>query len=512
MEKIKEKPVLVIAGPGAGKTYDVVSEVVEVLPNLKPNRVLAVITYTNAATDSIRGRLCKAAEIPPNVFIGTNHSFLNQFILMPYATLFGHVSLDKLFLEIDVKEIVGQILHKQFGKKTTRNYALKNRVRSQVIGKLLRNGMVPFGQIAEIAADLMQNEHVRDVVCNRIQYLFIDEFQDADTYQFKVFDAIRKSKKTRIYAVGDPEQYILGFTYDGRPGRKPKFKNIPISKFVAQRHTNDRNRRSFSEIVDFTNHFHTEISQTAIKGSSEHAGVFFILDTEMGAIISRYRELTQVLETDGKRVTRFYLGYENRTFEGCVSEYGLTPVSNDGVKVRGVLSESLKLVSAVVGLSQKQIREKYDLDHIDFRKLGIKLIKAINEGKVREEDEVISFVKETLGLKSEFESVKLYGQLRRLMNLLSRDELDSGDLHQYTSIHKAKGLEADAVLVVAKTENELKKWLTTNEEERRKDTSDRCRIGFVGFSRAKQILCIACKRQISDALKDKLRTLGVHTL
>ena len=79
MEKIKEKPVLVIAGPGAGKTYDMVSEIVEVLPNLKANRVLAVITYTNAATDSIRTQLCKVVEIPSNIFIGTTHSFLNQF-------------------------------------------------------------------------------------------------------------------------------------------------------------------------------------------------------------------------------------------------------------------------------------------------------------------------------------------------------------------------------------------------------------------------------------------------
>lgn len=74
IEKVA-KPRLVIAGPGAGKTYDMVNEVANAVSQLNPNRTLAVITYTNAATEMIRGRLQKTIQIPLNVFVGTNHSF-----------------------------------------------------------------------------------------------------------------------------------------------------------------------------------------------------------------------------------------------------------------------------------------------------------------------------------------------------------------------------------------------------------------------------------------------------
>ncbi|HDL08104.1 MAG TPA: hypothetical protein ENG35_05125, partial [Desulfobacteraceae bacterium] len=52
--KIEDKPTLMIAGPGAGKTHDMVDRIVGAIPDLRPNRILAAITFTNAATDSIR--------------------------------------------------------------------------------------------------------------------------------------------------------------------------------------------------------------------------------------------------------------------------------------------------------------------------------------------------------------------------------------------------------------------------------------------------------------------------
>lgn len=513
IEKVKEKPRLVIAGPGAGKTYDMVSEVAEAVSQLNPNRILAVITYTNAAAEMIRGRLYKAIQIPPNIFVGTSHSFFNQFIVMPYATIFEYAALDKLFLEIDVNQIVKG----QLGSKYN-NHAIRNQVRSRITTKLLQSGKVPLSEIIILADKLMQNSQVSQVVCNRLQYLFIDEFQDADTGQARVFDQIRKGKKTKIYAVGDPEQYILSFTYIEKPGRKPLFQNIPINKFAAQRTLNIKNRRSFSEIVDFTNNFHTTITQKAIKGSDVDSGVFFIPETDLDVIILKYREIIQVLERNVKIleenngvITRFYLSYENKTFRGYADKYGLTPVSNDMTKPVSILNESLKLISVVTGLNQKQIREKYNLDYVGCRKLGIQLIRAFSTGKIKQESELIAFVENSLNLECDCESVGIQNQLMRLRNLLIHSE-SNASLHQYTSIHKAKGLEADTVLVVAETKNRLEKWLITDKDERAKDKTDTCRIGFVGFSRAKHILCIACQQKIGDALRYQLSSFDVQVV
>lgn len=51
------KPKLIIAGPGAGKTYGMVNEIISSLSELSPARYMVVITYTNSATDNIKNRL-----------------------------------------------------------------------------------------------------------------------------------------------------------------------------------------------------------------------------------------------------------------------------------------------------------------------------------------------------------------------------------------------------------------------------------------------------------------------
>ncbi|MDD4148364.1 MAG: AAA family ATPase, partial [Candidatus Cloacimonetes bacterium] len=65
---------LVKAGPGAGKTYNMVNQIMCVLPDLKPHETCAIITHTNAAKEVIRSRLSSKLVIPSNLFIGTIHS------------------------------------------------------------------------------------------------------------------------------------------------------------------------------------------------------------------------------------------------------------------------------------------------------------------------------------------------------------------------------------------------------------------------------------------------------
>ena len=495
---------MMIAGPGAGKTTDMVTRIVEAIPELKSNRILAAITFTNAATNSIKSRLQNQIQIPPNVFVGTNYSFFNQFILIPFASLFGYIGNDKVFLEIDVKKIVDKIPH---NKKIP---AMRNMIRSNVVGKLLREGKVPFGQIARISAKLMEDAKVRGIVCNRIQFLFKDEFQDTDTVQLKIFDAIRKAKKTEMYAVGDPEQYILGFTYDLRGVKKPSFDKIPINRFCkkCEEYQLDINRRACEQIVNFTNRFHTSIQQVSEVGPTKNGGVFFIEHTDLDIVISKFIEMTEEVIEACEESKRLFLGYENKTYEGFIEKYGLIPISNEHKREKSILAESLDIISSTTQLSRKAIREEHNLKRVELRKLAIRLMKAIMAENIGTKDELIEFIKNDLGIPCMNGAVAIDATLNRLCFLLKKES--EASVHNFhSSIHKAKGLEAECVLVVAEKLKELQKWIETEFKKRCEDKKDTCRIGFVGFTRAKQILCIGCKASIGATVKEKLKNLGV---
>ncbi len=502
--KITEKPTMLIAGPGAGKTTDMVERIVEAIPALRPNRILAAITFTNAATDSIKNRLQEHVKIPPNVFVGTNYSFFNQFILMPFASLFGYIGDDKVFFEIDIKRIVDKIPHNK------QNVVERNKIRANVVKKLLRDGKVPFEQIANVSAKLMEVKRVREIVCNRIQFLFIDEFQDTDTVQLKIFDRVRKGKKTIIYSVGDPEQYILGFTYGLRGQAKPAFDKIPINRFVKNcvECQLDINRRACEQIVKFTNKFHTSIQQESEVGYIDNGGVFFIDQNNLNQIILKFVEMTEDVIESSVKSKRLFLGYENKTYDGFVEKYGLIPISNEHKGEKSLLAESLDLISSATQCSRKAIRDEFKLTRVELRKLGIKLIRAIVAGDVGTKGGLIGFIKDDIRIPCTNGAVALDSALKRVCFLV-KDAPGTSGRNFHSSIHKAKGLEAECVLVVAKTLKELKAWIETEFKERCKDKQDTCRIGFVGFTRAKKILCIACKASIGKAVKDQLSNLGV---
>ncbi len=484
-----------------------VERIVDIIPSLSPNRILAAITFTNAATDSIRQRLEKLIQIPPNVFVGTNYRFFNQFIFLPFASLFDLVPLDKVFLEIDVRQIVHRIT-----KKNPSPQARKI-VQKRVINELLNEGKIPFEQIAYISARLMEDQKIRRVVCNRIQYLFKDEFQDTDTIQLRIFDAIRKGRKTTMYSVGDPEQYILGFTYDQRGIKKPSFDNIPINRFLRDCNECkiDLNRRATEQLVSFTNHFHTCIKQVSYVGRDERSGVFFIPHIDLDIVISKYLDLTKTLFAPHANLKLFFLGYENRTFDHVKGKYGLIPISNENRHPKSTLGASLDIISATIQKSEKTICEECGLDKMAIRKVGIKILKAIASGQLTTIDGLSSFISEEINLSCSNEPLNLASRLNMLISSIRQDR-SLNQNYYYSSIHKAKGLEADCVLSVAKNKGELDKWLETDHNKRRMDKTDTCRIGYVAFTRAKLLLCIACKEKIDSPLERKLRSLGVTIL
>ena len=488
MAKNSPKPKLAEAGPGAGKTHAMVDEIAAAIQSLPPHRFLAAITYTNAAANTIRERLSRRVQLWHNVFVGTTHSFVNRFILAPFAELLSLLPEDRIYAPVDVYE--------------------KGRGAGIYTKNLIKKGIVPYDAMVPKARDILKIPSVRDRICERLAHIFVDEFQDADIGMFEVFEHFRKVGKSTLYFVGDPEQYVMSFAYRGQ--KPPAYDKIPFFRLKkkAALGTINENHRSNGEIVTFANQFREDLKQQPVKPNRNEPRVLFIPATSLEEIVRRYQALSASIETEEAQRTRLYLSEENATFDSVRGHFQLTPISNVGRKTHTLLGDALELLSVALDRSQRRACKEFELGRLQWRAVGIRLLKELYAGEYGIEQLKV-LVTNAFGHKISKSRITL---LEDGLSLLS-GELSRGGAVQMTelcaSIRKAKGLQADAALVVAKGVAELEKWLETDRSIRVADKQDKCRLGYVAFTRPREMLCIACLKKADEELIQMLQNLGI---
>ncbi|WP_298922836.1 UvrD-helicase domain-containing protein [uncultured Aquimarina sp.] len=504
------KPKLVIAGPGAGKTHGMVDEIIHALKYLERHRYMIVVTYTNSATKNIKKRLGKRIAIPPNLFIGTIHSFLNRFIVIPYSSLHNQdVNGEKLFIQCGTDDVLNRMFQ---NNGETPDYKAKNYIKSRLTTSLHKDGYITYDQTLSLAEKAIAKQRIKEMLANRIQYLYVDEFQDTGNKMFSIIESLRKEKKTIIYCVGDPEQYIQSFDSSIR-----NFQNIPILKAskMNQYETilNKFNRRSVNTIVTFLNHFskrvyesntfeqhcHNEIPGTPVK------------------FISATQDITTMLPEFFARCEKENISYKER---GIISKKndvvnkaiaalnGNVLAPDKSAKISAV-SEIKDTLLSSLGTNQSSFCDEQGLTPFDLRIMAVQIIRAIREEVITNENSFAAFVKDEFGLTIKNNIPFKLDNLRQIIVSNS-----NANAIMVSNIHRFKGLELDAILAIAKNEVELNLWLETNtktrDEHSDRGTSDYPRLGYVAFSRARKVLCISCLEPISDSTKQKLSDLGVE--
>lgn len=520
MAKTQPKGIMIIAGPGAGKTYNMVESIIKALPELSPCRYMAVITYTNSATNNIQSRLSKKIIIPKNLFIGTMHSFLNRFIVIPFSAFMPEpVGAEKLFMQCCIDDVFVHVEKlKAADKRSTTPQAIAS-VKLNIKKKLNKLGYITFDQTLSIAHECISQDAICKIIANRLQYLFVDEFQDSGNQVYEMIESIRKKNKTRIYCVGDPEQYIQSFDSTIR-----KFSNIPILKaanstgYTVQ--INDSNYRSTTNIVKFLNNFNgrtfgvNKFKQRALSKSSDSkiaaeigANVYFINKSEVvKPVIDEFYEICEGL--DIPVANRCILAKNKATIKRIISamsqKYRDPKKTNAMLPIRTIQDTLL----TTLHMNLAEFCEHYNATINTVRKYAIAIFKAIKDGTIVNENTYGTFVtnilnlKMTKGLPVKIENLKFDHHHREIAEVLT-----------IANIHTIKGLEATAVLAIAKTEAELLLWIETDhtvrDAKRTNETTDYPRLGYVAFSRAERLLCIGCLEQITTATATKLQGLGV---
>ncbi len=484
-----DRPRLAIAGPGAGKTHTMVDEIGKAMSSLLPQQHLAAITFTNAAANTIRERLHRRTRVRPNVFIGTTHQFVSRFILSPCATLFGKLPEDRLYAAIDFHD-----------KRSGASIRTRN---------LINKGVVPFDAMFPVARDLLKLETVRTRLAQRLSHLFVDEFQDTNIVMLDIIQQLRKGGTTRIYAVGDPEQFVMGFTYRGT--RRPTFDKLPFFRFQPQADSTSLidNHRSNAEIVEFANRFRSDLQQRSLKPRREDARVFFIRATDLREIVTIFQARATDVQIHGSVCTRLYLSEKNATFDPIMEEFGIRATSNLGRKTPTLLGDALELIGTALDRTPRKACLEFKLTRLQWRAAGT----AVLRHALRKDfglQEFVAFIANTFS--HEVSKSRLKTLEDGLGQLKTHLALGHVDIHpeKCASIRRAKGLEADAVLALALGLAELKKWLSTDRASRTADKQDKCRLGYVAFTRPREMLCIACLKPLDDEAESLLQELGVH--
>jgi superfamily I DNA/RNA helicase len=218
-------PVLVIAGPGAGKTYCLIYRIKHLIEKLgiAPRRILAV-TFTNKAAEEIATRLHDTrGATAVEVTRGTLHATC-LMILRDFAERCGLRSgfgvADREYqeqllrrLRIPAKRCSHALslfsLHRLQGKQLSdRGLAFLAQYRDA----LRSRNLADFDDLITLTEQLLRTDpSAAAELRSRWDYVLVDEFQDLNSTQYGIVRRLADSHRG-LFGVGDDEQSIFSWT------------------------------------------------------------------------------------------------------------------------------------------------------------------------------------------------------------------------------------------------------------------------------------------------------------
>ena len=294
-------PVLVIAGPGSGKTRALTHRIAYLMASGVPGPRILAVTFTNKAAGEMRGRVRELLQVPvdraspPNrehrpayqlanvapsslPFIGTFHSFAAS-IIRREAGKIGYRRGFTIYDEDDRMALLKEIM-KELGVPKHVSAAAASAVISDLKAELVasdeygrRAGGDPFGQaIARIYEAYQRRLRLSNALDfddlifqavrllrgdaaalgrwqKRFSHLLVDEYQDTSLSQYELVRLLAAGHKN-LFAIGDDAQSIYSW-------RRADYRNIlnferdwPESKVILL----EENYRSTPQILAAANH------------------------------------------------------------------------------------------------------------------------------------------------------------------------------------------------------------------------------------------------------------------
>ncbi|WP_322799977.1 ATP-dependent helicase [Thermoflexus sp.] len=343
-------PILVLAGPGSGKTRVLTYRIAYLLTvrRVSPFHILAV-TFTNKAAEEMRARLeALFGERAAELTLGTFHAICARF-LRREASLLGLNPQFVIYDEEDQLEAVRQALRDlHLDEKRYRPGALraaisraKNefirpddypirtyfdeivaRVYSRYEERLRAADALDFDDLLLRAVDLFEN-HPEALARyqERYRHILVDEFQDTNTVQVFLLRLLA-SRHRNLFCVGDEDQSIYGW-------RGADFRNVirfrehfPEARIIILEE-NYRSTRTILEaaqsVIRFNRERYNEKRLVAARGPGSPITVYEAFDEEDEAAFV-VRHIQELIETRGVRPQEIAVMYRTNAQSRALEE------------------------------------------------------------------------------------------------------------------------------------------------------------------------------------------------
>ncbi|MBZ3930222.1 ATP-dependent helicase [Xanthomonas citri] len=271
-------PLLVVAGPGSGKTRVLTERIRNLLTNVDGHFRILALTFTNKAADEMKERLQDLGSERDRAFIGTLHGFCLE-VLTERGKLVGVDDSPNIFEQTkDRRDVLLRAIDedlvlqaaiqdladsKERGKKVDQwlnwiSYVKSHPITCAVIDDefakrvfdayeagMRASNAYDFDDLLLLVYRLMvENIKLAEIYRKLYRFVCIDEAQDMNEAQYAVICALCSDGFRSLMMVGDPRQSIYGFNTSG-----PEYMERFGRDFQAKRVHLTANYRSSRAVV-----------------------------------------------------------------------------------------------------------------------------------------------------------------------------------------------------------------------------------------------------------------------
>ncbi|MDX2163517.1 MAG: UvrD-helicase domain-containing protein [bacterium] len=367
-------PVLVLAGPGSGKTRVLTHRIAYLVQEMGiPPRGIVAVTFTNKAAAEMRNRTqALLGASLDGLQIGTFHSICSRLLRIeadstPYGRDYVIYDTDEQItvmkaviteLNIDQKKFSpSRVLYAvsaaknellapdeypaadYFGEIVQRAYPLYQR-------RMIDNNAMDFDDLLmQTVVLLRDHEAVRQKYQQRFEHLLVDEFQDTNTAQYRMVKLLA-GQRQNVFVVGDEDQSIYAFRGADYRNVMQFRKDYPEARVILL----EQNYRSTQVVLD--------VARNIIDKNPHRTKKQLFTEKEGGALVKVHEAYSETEEgvwiVDEIRALMRGRGLSYRDFAVMYRINAQSRALEDAFKLKGV---PYRIVGGVGFYQRREVRD-----------------------------------------------------------------------------------------------------------------------------------------------------------